>query len=168
MRFQAGIFIKRNFTPKFNLGADLTYGRLYADDANHGMADRGYVMNTSFVTTDLTMDLNFKKFGKYFKRNGSTPYVTFGFGAMIFQPEIKTEVDFTGYELYPGSNYTTNIMAGFGWKWRSGERGAISLSINYNWTGTPYLEGFVETDSGARNDSFYGLRLTYSLGYFET
>ncbi|MCT4624075.1 MAG: DUF6089 family protein [Schleiferiaceae bacterium] len=167
-RFQAGLFLKRNFNPKFNLGAEITYGQLYANDANHGNADRGFEMNTSILTTSLTMDLNFKKFGKYFKRNANTPYVTFGFGALVYQPTLKTDVDFSNYDLYPGSNYSTNVMAGFGWKWRSGKRGIFGLSINYNWTGTPYLEGFVEKDSAARNDGYYGLRMFYSLGFFET
>jgi hypothetical protein len=167
-RYQFGIFLKRNFTPKFALGAEIGYGRLYANDANHGMAERGFEMNTSIVNTSLTMDVNFKKFGKYFKRNGNTPFVSVGFGALIFQPTIKTEVDFTNYDLYPGSNYTTDFMLAFGWKCKTGKSGIFGASINYHFTGTPYLEGFVEKDVIPQNDRYFGIRLFYSLGYYET
>ena len=168
MRFQAGLFLKRNFSPKFNLGVEAGYGRLYANDANHGMAERGFEMNTSILNTSLTADINFKKFGKYFKRNSNTPFISVGFGALVYQPAIKTEVDFTNYDLYPGSNYTTDFMLAFGWKWRTGERGIFGLLLNYHFTGTTYLEGFVEKDVVPQNDAYYGIRLFYSLGYYET
>ena len=167
-RYQFGLFLKRNFTPKFNLGAEIGYGKLYANDANHGMAERGFEMNTSIVNASITMDVNFKKFGKYFSRNGNTPYISAGFGALIYQPVIKTEVDFTNYDLYPGSNYTTDFMLAFGWKWKTGKTGIFGASVNYHFTGTPYLEGLVEKDIVAPNDAYYGIRLFYSLGYYES
>ena len=167
-RYQFGIFLKRNFTPQFNLGAEIGYGKLYANDANHGMAERGFEMNTSIINTSLTMDLNFKKFGKYFKRNSNTPYVSAGFGALIYQPTLKTNVDFTNYELFPGSNYTSDFMLAFGWKWKTGESGIFGASINYHFTGTPSLEGFQEKEVVPPNDRYFGIRLFYSLGYYET
>ncbi len=167
-RFQFGIFLKRNFSPKFSLGAEISYGKLYANDANHGMADRGFEMNTSILNTSLTMDINFKNFGKYFKRNGNTPFVTAGFGALVYQPTIKTDVDFTNYDLYPGSNYTSDFMLGFGWKWKTGESGIFGVSMNYHFTGTSYLEGFVEKATVPQNDRYFGIRLIYSIGYYET
>ena len=153
-RPQFGIFLKRNFTPKFNLGVELGYGRLFASDANHGNADRGFEMKTSLLMTNLTMDLNFKKFGKSFRRNSNTPYITASFGALVFQPELKTGVDYTGYELHKGSDYTSNFMVGFGWKWTTGRRGILGLSLNYHFTGTPHLEGFTQEGVSSPNDSF--------------
>lgn len=167
-RFQFGIFLKRNVTPKFNFGVEIGYGKLYAADENHGMAERGFEMNTTIIMTNLTLDYNFKKFGKYYRRNPNTPYLTFGLGALVFQPTIKTDVDFTNYDLYPGSNYTSNIKFGFGWKWMTGKSGILNLSFNYHFSGTPYLEGFVENGTSSPNDKYYGLRLAYSFGFFET
>ncbi len=167
-RYQFGFFLKRNFSPKFNLGAEIGYGKLYAADANHGMAERGFEMNTTILMTNLTLDYNFKKFGKYYRRNPNTPYITFGIGSVVFQPDIKTNVDFTNYLLYPGSNYTSNIKFGFGWKWMTGKSGIINLSFNYHFTGTNYLEGFVEKGATTTNDKYYGIRFAYSIGFFET
>jgi len=171
-RFQFGLFLKRNVTPKFNFGAEIGYGKLYAADENHGMADRGFVMNTSLIMTNFTLDYNFKKFGKYYRRNSNTPFITFGLGFMSFQPTYKTDVDFTDYILLKdseeNSNYTSNIKLGFGWKWMTGKSGIINLSFNYHISGTPFLEGFIEKGQASGNDKFYGIRFAYSVGFFET
>ena len=171
MRPQFGIFLKRNISSHFNLGAELAYGKVYAEDANHGNAERGYVVNTSLLWANVTADIHFKKFGKYFKRNQNSPYIALGFGALAFSPQLKSgsgiEYPTDVYELHPGTDHTYNLMLGFGWKWRMKESGILSLSFNYHPTGTTHLEGFEEINVAApSNDSYYGLRLAYSVGFF--
>ena len=57
---------------------------------------------------------------------------------------------------------------GFGWKWRVKESGIFSLSFNYHPTGTSHIEGFEQTNVAASSsDSYYGLRMAYSIGFFE-
>ena len=83
VRPQFGIFLKRNLSSRFNLGAELAFGKVYAEDANHNNADRGYVVNTNLLWANLTADIHFKKFGKYFKRNQNSPYVTVGLWIVV-------------------------------------------------------------------------------------
>ena len=94
-----------------------------------------------------------------------------GFGSLSYNPTLKSgegiEYPEDEYILHPGTSHTYNLMLGFGWKWRVKEASILGLSINYHPTGTSYLEGFEMKDvAAAASDSYYGLRLTYSHGFF--
>lgn len=166
IRPQLGILLKRNTSAKFNINVELAYGKIYASDENHGNPDRGFEVNTDMLWSNLGFDFHFKKFGKYFKRNGSTPYIAASVGALFYSPKLKTGVNFEDYNLYPGTDGTYNIMFAFGWKWRISEHGILGLSFNYHNTGTTHLEGFEAKEGVSSTDSYYGLRLTLSRGFF--
>ena len=78
MRPEFGIVLKRNFNPRINLGVEASWGRVYAADRDHGNPERDWIVDTHLGQANLVMDINFKKFGKYFKRNANTPFIKIG------------------------------------------------------------------------------------------
>ena len=180
MRPEIGVLLKRNFNYRINLGAEASYGSVYAEDANHGNAERGFIVNTEMVQANIFMEINFMKFGKYFKRNANTPYIKFGIGGLFYTPTLDESVAYPeNYDLFWGSHTTYNIQLAFGWKWRLSHHSFLSIDFHYHPTGTDYLEGSQEVDgtvlmmTGERQliadpDSYYGLRLTYTFGIFKT
>jgi hypothetical protein len=167
MRPEFGVFLKKNFNYRVNLGVEASYGNLYAADANRGNEDRDYIMNTEIVQTNLFTEINFKKFGKYFQRNQNSPYIKLGGGVLLYTPTLNTNASYPDdYELYRGSFSTYNLNAAFGWKWRIAYHSILSLDFHVHTTGTNYLEGFAKKDGPQPNDGYYGLRLSYSYGIF--
>lgn len=168
MRPELGIALRRHFNYRASLGVEASYGTVYCSDANRGNTERDFVVNTEIAQTNLIFELNFKKFGKYFQRNQSTPFIKLGVGAMFFTPDLNTNASYPQeYALYPGSWSTYNLQFAFGWKWRINYNGFLALDAHFNTTGTSYLEGFDLKDGPVPNDGVYGIRLTYSYGFFE-
>jgi hypothetical protein len=168
MKPEFGLVLKRNFNYRVNMGVEAGWGTLYAADKNHNLPERDYVMSTDIVQANVVFEINFKKFGKYFKRNQNTPFVKTGMGILFFTPELNDNAEYPidQYELYWGTYSTYNFQVAFGWKWRISYHSFLSLDMHYNSTGASYLEGFNLKDSPNPNDSYYGLRLTYSYGIF--
>lgn len=169
MRPEFGLTLKRNFNSIVNLGVEAGYGSVYAADKNHGMPERNYIVQTSLVQSNLVMEINFKKFGKYFKRNQNTPFVKTGVGMLFYAPVLNdnAEYDPATYDLYWGSFTTYNFQLAFGWKWRLNEHSILGLNFHWNSTGTSYLEGFNLKKGLNPNDAYYGLRVSYTYGIFQ-
>ena len=173
MKPEFGVLLKRNFNSIVGFGAQASYGKLYALDKNHGNPERGWVVNTEIVQANLFLEMNFRKFGKYFKRNKSTPYVKVGAGILFYSPKLDDDASYPlNYELFWGSYSTYNIDLAFGWKWRLSHHSLLSLDIHYNPTGTDHIEGFQQKGGPngelvADPDSYYGLRLTYTYSIFK-
>ena len=161
-----GIILKRNFSSKFNLNSELAYGKLYADDKNHSNSERGFIVKTDVIWANVGFEFHFKKFGKYFRRNSNTPFIGAGAGVLFYSPKLATGPSYEDYNLYPGTDNTYNIMFAFGWKWRMKKDGLFGISFNYHTTGTEQLEGFTAKEGVLKTNSYYGLRLTFSKGFF--
>lgn len=167
MRPELGLHLKRNFNERVNLGVEASWGKLYADDNNHGNALRSYILNASIVQANAVFELNFKRFGKYFKRNQNTPFIKAGMGMLFYAPELNTNASYPEeYELYNGTFSTFNFQVGAGWKWRVSNNSIIGVNLHYNLTGATNLEGFDLKEGLNPTDAFYGLRFTYSYGIF--
>ncbi len=167
MRPEFGLSLKRNFNPIFNLGVEAGWGKLFADDKNHNNPERNYIVNTNIAQANVVIELNFKKFGKFFKRNQNTPYVKAGFGMTFYSPELNTNASYPPeYELYWGTFSTYNFQTAFGWKWRVSNHSIIGVNLHWNITGASNLEGFNLKDTPNPNDAYYGLRFTYSYSIF--
>jgi hypothetical protein len=168
MKPQFGLDITRHFNTKVSMGVQASWGKVYAADENRGNQDRNFIVDTEVAMANLIFEINFKKFGKYFQRNQSSPFIRVGGGGMFYTPFLNTNATYPAeYELYPGSWATYNFEAAFGWKWRLSYHGFLGLDLHYNTTGTSHLEGFNLKEGPNPNDAVYGLRLTYSFGFFE-
>lgn len=167
MQPEFGIFLKKNFNYRINLGVEASYGNLYSADGNHSNPERDYIMNTEIVQTNIISELNFKKFGKYFQRNQNSPFVRVGVGALFFTPSLNTNASYPPtYVLHRGSFTTYNLQFAFGWKWRVAYNSFLSLDFHWHTSGVNYLEGFSVKEANEPNDRYYGIRLGYSYGIF--
>ena len=55
--------------PKWGIGLELDYGKLYADNANHNKNDyTGVLVRSSFFNSGIRVTYNILPFGKYWKR----------------------------------------------------------------------------------------------------
>ena len=168
MRPELGIQLRRHFNYKTAMGVEASWGKVYAADANRGNQERNYIVDTELAQINLFFELNFKKYGKYFQRNANTPFIKVGIGGLFYTPFLNTNAAYPQeYALYPGSFATYNFQTAFGWKWRLSYHSSLALDLHYHFTGTSYLEGFDLKDQLNPPDAFYGLRLTYSYGFFE-
>lgn len=167
MRPGFSLNLRRHFNFRTAWGFEAGWGKVYAADENRGNQMRNFVVNTQLAQINTFFEINFKRFGKYYQRNGNTPFIKFGGGILFYTPYLNTNAEYPPiYALYPGSDATYNLEAAFGWKWRTSYHTFISLDFHYNATGTSHLEGFDLVDFPNPIDAFYGLRLTYAYGFF--
>jgi hypothetical protein len=166
VRTQFGVNFNRHFSHYWFVGAEAWYGKLYADDLNRGV-ERGLNMNTSIVTANAVVGVNFKRFGKYFKRRTGTPYVSIGLGTFNYTPTIDQERIYPeDWTLSPGSYFGFNYALMFGYKWRLSKHSFLGLEFHMNYTNKNNLEGW-HGELIELNDNFYGIRLKYSYGLFD-
>lgn len=166
---QFGVHFYRHFSHYLYFGAEAAYGKLLADDRNRGV-QRGLNMNTSLVTGNIVFGVNFKRFGKYFKKHTGTPFFSIGAGTFNYTPTIdETRLYPEDYTLSPGSYFGFSFSTVFGYKWRLSKHSFIGLEFHNNYTNKNNLEGWNWTGPLAidLNDNFYGFRLKYSYGLFD-
>jgi hypothetical protein len=168
MRPEFGLRVMRHFNNRTSMGVEASFGSVFASDENRGKQNRNFDVSTEIIQTNLVFEINFKKFGKYFMRNQNTPFIRLGVGGLFFTPQLNTNAEYPdSLALYPGSHATFSVQGAFGWKWRLSYHSSLALDIHYSITGTSYLEGF-DVDQGTNpNDGIYGIRLTYSYGFFD-
>jgi hypothetical protein len=166
IRPEFGMYLKRHLSHYIFFGAEASYGRLFADDLNRGV-ERGLAMNTPIVCANAMIGVNFRRFGKYFKRNSGTPYLSIGFGTFNFSPTIdETRIYPADFELYPASYFAFNLKTVFGYKFRLSMHSFLSLEAHVNYSNRNNTTGWTIPGLQA-NDGFWGLRLSYSYGFFD-
>ena len=170
IRPEFGLYLKRHVTPIFFLGAEASYSNVFADDRNRGTA-RGLSIDAQLAQANVLLGFNFRRFGKYFKKNSGTPYVTFGMGTVHYNPRLDETRDYSMIadgDLYPASYFAFTYMGAFGYKWRLSTHSFLSLEAHYHLTNTDRMEGWVINGGGAAgNDGYYGIRLKYSYGIWD-
>lgn len=170
IRPEFGLYLKRHVTPIFFLGAEASYSNVFADDRNRG-TERGLSIDAQLAQANVLLGFNFRRFGKYFKKNSGTPYITFGLGTVHYNPRLDETRDYSMIgegDLYPASYFAFTYMGAFGYKWRMSTHSFLSLEAHYHLTNTDRMEGWVINGGGAAgNDGYYGIRLKYSYGIWD-
>jgi len=152
--------------PKWGIGLELDYGKLYADNANHNKNDyTGVLVRSSFFNSGIRVTYNILPFGKYWKRNAATPYI-FGMGGILFsQSKYMTDIIYPTTCIFdPGTNISGTYGGGIGLKIRHNEHWTTNAEIyNYQVPGDR-LEGF-HIDDDSSPDILLGLRfgINYSI-----
>lgn len=167
MRPRFGVHLKRYTRPWFNYNFEGSYGWISSSDANHLNISRGYVLTTHIVQTNVAMEFNFSKFGKYHRKNKFSIYFKLGGGMLFYNPKLENFESFPPqYELYPNAYVNYNIFAGPGIKIRTGYHSVLSIESTIHLTGTDHLEGF-ETPGASKSKDYYGgLTIGYSYAIF--
>lgn len=174
-RFGAGAQLKYNFSSLVSVGADVNYGSVYSHDNLHGNPDRDYQVDTDLLNIGVFTNIHFIPFGKYNLRNGHTPFIHAGIGALTYQANLNTNAQYPdGVELYPGTGHTYAYNLGFGWRIRKNLKSFYNLGIYYNGFGASNIEGFnysaeYSEANGVRNtlDGSVTFKFGMSLGFFE-
>ena len=152
--------------PKWGIGIELDYGKLYADNSNHQLANySGVLVRSNFVNSGLRITYNILEYGKYWKRNSVSPYI-FGMGGVaLSQSKYMTDVIYPSDCVFDtGTNISGSFGGGLGVKIRLNEHWTTSAEIYNYWIPGDRLEGF-HTSDDQTPDLLLGLRigLNYSI-----
>lgn len=151
---------------KWGFGAELDYGSLYASNANHKGSFTGVNLNTTYITSAVRITHHLLPYGKYWKRNGMTPYLFGTLGGCFSQSTYMEDIAYpTQITFDPGTNLSATLGGGLGFKIRHTEH--ISSTVEYFNTLVPgdELEGWHTADD-ATWDRLTGLRLGMIYSFY--
>lgn len=163
MTFQGGIFAKYHLNDWFGLGAEMNYGVLEANDANHDNFTRGFSVQTSLVNANLFTEIHFIRFGKYHMDDKFTVYLKGGLGVAGWNPEFAFETNIPENVQIESNSYSgMTYFGGFGAKYRLSYNSIIGLETRFNSVSGDTMDGFILMDGDNSNDGFWGVKLFYS------
>lgn len=169
MRAQVTIFGKYHFNDWFGAGAEMSYGTLYAADANHGMAERGFSVNTELFHSNAFAEIHLIRFGKYHRDRKFSLFLKGGVGIAGWNPELNIPGEVPdNVEVDDGGDWGVNLFGGGGAKFRIAYKSVLTLETRFFAPGGDTFDGLLFTDdSGLEgNDRFWGVMLSYSLLLF--
>ncbi|GGI27302.1 type IX secretion system protein PorG [Pedobacter mendelii] len=148
--FNAGAFVKRNFTSYLGLRLNYNYGQIEANDANSSnqqFLDRNLKFKTALNEGSALLDFNFFDYQITGGNRRFTPYLFAGVGFVNFKPTAK--YDGTTYRLdrlatekrenpYPTTVLT--IPYGGGLRYNYKDTWSIFSEIGYRTAFTDYLD----------------------------
>lgn len=151
---------------RWGFGAEADYGTLYADNSNHKGSFTGVELNTKYVSSAARITYHLLPYGKYWKRNGATPYIFGTAGIVMSQSNYMEDIAYpTNITFDPGTNISATLGGGLGFKMRHTEH--ISSTVEWYTTAVPgdELEGWHTADD-ATWDRLTGLRLGLIYSFY--
>ncbi|GAB5556739.1 MAG: hypothetical protein SchgKO_09520 [Schleiferiaceae bacterium] len=163
MRPQLGFYLRRNYSALYSIGLEASAGWIHAEDANHTNTGRNWTLNTPMVMVNTVGELNFRKFGKFYKKNSWTFFIRGGLGVSAYYPDVEGITFNPEYmEMSSGSFVAMNFFAGGGIKFRVGHASILSIYADAHGLMGDNLEGFTYKDRAFANDYYGGIRVAYS------
>ncbi len=160
MRPHLMVNYKYSRTPFVLFAVDASYGMLYTNDKYYGNEGRNWVMNTNLVQLNGSMELNLRRFGKFYYRNKMALYGKGGYGIIFFNPDPEFGTPLPpNHRVYDGSYLNTNFFFGGGIKYRSSYRYIITFEATIHFAFADNLEGY-DKDPVSFNDVYGGFRIT--------
>lgn len=148
-----GVFAKRNFSDRFAMTAEITYGHISGSDKHF---DNYHWRNLSFYTDIYEVswqnEVNFREYGVNVLDNRSTPFLIFGLSAFMFNPkaeyngeEIKLQkLGTEGQNLDGGPKkyklIQPALLLGMGYKYNLSYNMEIGFKVGFRKTWTDYLD----------------------------
>lgn len=158
--------------PRWGLGCEIGIGSIHADNANHGnnLFD-GLSVDSRYLQTQMRLTYHLSRYGKYWRRNASTPYLFSDVGLLISSSTFVDDVPYPlGVVFHEGTNFSPLLGGGIGWKVRHGEHWSTFIEGGAWSVPGDRLEGFTwEGDAdgllGPSADAIVSLRvgLTYAF-----
>lgn len=163
MRPQLGIYLRRNYSALYSIGLEASAGWIHAEDKNHTNINRGWTLNTPMVMVNAVGELNFRKFGKFYKKNSWTLFLRGGAGVSAYYPDVEgITYNPETMEMSTGSFVAMNYFVGGGVKFRVGHASILSIFADAHGLMADNLEGFTYKNRSFANDYYGGIRIAYS------
>jgi len=162
IRPKFGLMYRYHFKPWFGLGVEGSYGKVFAEDSNHGNPKRNYQVDTDVLQLNGFIELSFKKFGKYQRQNSWTFFVKGGGGLVFYDPELREDARYgSNIILYPNAYTGMQMYGGGGVKIRTGYSSFISLDATSHLLLFDNLEGWEYKKNNTGND----IMASFNVGY---
>ncbi len=146
-------YLRVRVKSKWHQRVDLTFGRIFADDANHKNHLGGTTMNTFIVDAAWAVEYNFIPYREKTANQHPIPFGFMGFNVFAFKPDLflqRTRTDITVNEKLQANG---GINLGVGLKGKMWKQYSYNLVIRHTITLTDNLEGF-KTDTSSSTDFF--------------
>lgn len=156
-----GATLKNSYFNRINLGIDAGYIHL----KNSYKRAENTAWNISISTIEIlpNAEIHFRAFGKYMRKNKTTPYIKLSPSFNIFQTKLDNVQNFSNdYEFYPYSYLSVGWYIGIGYKMRFKNDYILQVELFSNSMMTNKASGFSITDTYIQ-DNYLGLRATYSF-----
>jgi Outer membrane protein beta-barrel domain len=128
---------------RWDVSAGLTYGSIYAKSTEGVNGFTGIDVRSTYLQPSLRVTNYALPYGRYWKRNATSPYWFAQLSSVVSQSQYATNVPYPGdTEFHEGSNYSAAYGGGIGVTHRMGE--------HWSW----FTEGIIQTLPGDRLEGF--------------
>lgn len=164
MRPTLGVGYYNGLSPFYIVGTELSYGILYANEANHRVVNRPFEFTSHIVQFNLVNEIIARRFGKYFYTTKWAPYGKFGLGFGVVDPTLhKPEIlNENIFERKDQVYFFVNYFIGAGIKLRIRYNFSLSIEGVFHFTNKDLLDGFLDKRVNSFNDTYGGIRFILS------
>ncbi len=167
IRPKLGLMYRYHFAPWFGMGVEGSYGKVFAEDSNHGNPKRNYQVDTDVLQLNAFIELSFKKFGKYQRQNSWTFFVKGGGGMVFYDPELREDARYgSNIILYPNAYTGMQLYGGGGFKIRTGYSSFLSIDATGHLLFFDNLEGWEYKKNNTSNDMLASFNVGYAWMIF--
>jgi len=179
-----GLYVGRSLDPYFSVCANLTFGKISADEYKYDSSSwrkyRGF--NFSTPVTELAASLVFHPLGENSERKLS-PYFFAGGGISflsvkrdwsklnknVYDEKSRVQLGLGTDTLYQTPGIIGVLPVGGGLRYVLGPQLALQGEFTYRFTASDYIDGFKYSGNANKRDSYYGVSigLSYRFGGYK-
>ncbi|MFN3951151.1 MAG: hypothetical protein ACK4KT_01975 [Thermaurantimonas sp.] len=156
-----GLSIKNSYFNRLHLGLDIGY--ILLKNVYKHPENNNWELSTPNIEALPNVEINFRLFGKYMRKNTSTPYIKFAPSLNVFQPRLSNISGFDDtFVFFPYSYLSVGWYVGAGYKFLIKNHYLLQLEFFFNNMNTNKASGFGKEDSFVP-DRYMGVRIMYSF-----
>ncbi|MGK0639737.1 hypothetical protein [Schleiferia thermophila] len=155
-----GFALKNSFFNRIHVGIEAGYIHLRN---TYKRSDQN-LWSASISNVELlpTIEVNLKPYGKYYRKNPSTPYLKFCPSFNVFQTRLANVADFTqDFHFFPYTYFSTGWYTGVGYRFRTAKEYSYGIEIFLNNMLTNKTSGFTIGESYIA-DRYAGIKVYWS------
>ncbi|MFN4298747.1 MAG: hypothetical protein ACK4EX_03340 [Thermaurantimonas sp.] len=153
--------LKNSFFNRIHLGIDAGY--IHLKNAYKRAENNTWDISISNIEILPNAELHLRSFGKYMRKNKTSPYIKVAPSLNIFQSKLDNVQNFTNdFEFYPYSYLSIGWYIGVGYKIRLKNDYVLQLELFSNSMMTNKASGFSVFDTYIQ-DRYLGFRASYSF-----
>ena len=159
-----GFSLKSSYFNRIHIGADVGYILL----KNQYTPDQSLKWRLTTANIELlpSVEVNFRSFGKYMRKNTSSPYLKFAPSFNVFQPRLSDIYNFDdSYDFFPYSYLSVGWYIGAGYKFLIKNNYLLQIEFFFNNMNTNKASGF-NVEGNFITDRYAGIRAIYSFVKF--